>query len=273
MPIFSDRNVDVGGVERRGRGGVALGGGLGGVGLLVYLVISLLGGGNPGAFLVPDDTQVAGTGESVEELRARCNADGALERHDDCYLIKIYNEINEIWAETIPSYERPRLAFYEQGVSTGCGNASSEVGPFYCPPDREIFIDIGFLEELQRRFGATGRYAQAYIMAHESGHHLQTLFGDIDRDRSREGAIALELQADCYAGAWSRLANEKGNVAITEAELDEALEAAAAVGDDRIQQKTQGRVDPESWTHGSAAQRREAFRKGFTAGDPAACRR
>ncbi|MGZ4632661.1 MAG: KPN_02809 family neutral zinc metallopeptidase, partial [Actinomycetes bacterium] len=165
-------------------------------------------------------------------------------------------------------------------VSTGCGQASSQVGPFYCPPDERIYLDIGFLDQLQQQFGAQGRYAQAYVLAHETGHHLQTLLGterkvralqQSNPGRQNELSVGLELQADCYAGVWSRLANEKGNLTITDAELDQALGAAAAVGDDRIQQKTQGRVDPESFTHGSAAARRKWFKTGSDSGDLNAC--
>ena len=165
-------------------------------------------------------------------------------------------------------------------MQTGCGTASSQVGPFYCPPDRSIFIDIGFLDQLQQEFGAEGRYAQAYIMAHEAGHHLQTLFGTEQKVRASQQArpnaanelsVAMELQADCYAGVWSRLADDRGNVSVGEAELDQAIGAAEAVGDDRIQQKTQGRVDPESWTHGSAEQRRQWFLTGRRSGDVNSC--
>jgi uncharacterized protein len=285
---FSDQDVDVTGVDdRRGRGGgaVAIGGGGGIVGLLVLLAYVFLGGGDPSQ-LVPQDGQVQGEGtnESAEQLAQRCNSEGAIERYDDCYLIKVYNEINETWDAELSrrggAYQQPQLAFFEQGVQTGCGNASSQVGPFYCPPDQEIFIDIGFLKQLQQRFGAEGRYAEAYIMAHEAGHHLQTLFGterevrqaqQQDPSRQNELSIALELQADCYAGVWSKLSDERGNVSVSEAQLDQAIGAAEAVGDDRIQQKTQGRVDPESWTHGSAEQRREWFLRGFRSGDVNAC--
>ena len=280
---FRDRNVDVAGVDdRRGRrmgGGLAVGGGV--VGLLIYLLVNVLGGGDVTNLLqVPTDTQVSGTGETLEELRARCNSEGALEEHGDCFLIKVYNEINEIWEAKLPGYRRPRLAFYEQVVDTGCGQASSQVGPFYCPPDQGVYIDIGFLNQLQQEFGAPGRNAQAYILAHEVGHHLQTLMGterqmrsqqERSPSRANELSVAMELQADCYAGVWGTAANERGNVTITESELDEALNAAAAVGDDRIQSKTQGRVDPESWTHGSAAQRRSWYLRGFQNGSVDAC--
>jgi hypothetical protein len=285
---FDDQSVDVSGVsDRRGRGGaVAIGGGgVGVVGLLIYVLISVLGGGNvdPGQ-LVPQGGPVQGEGAGTGDLATRCNAEGAIERYDDCFLVKVYNEVNEVWTDEFArsgeTYERPGLTFFTQGVQTGCGAASSQVGPFYCPPDQGIFIDIGFLEQLQQQFGAEGRYAQAYIMAHEAGHHLQTLFGTERKVRAAQQAnpsqqnelsVAMELQADCYAGVWSKLADERGNVSIGEAELDQAIGAAEAVGDDRIQQKTQGRVDPESWTHGSAEQRREWFLRGRQSADVNAC--
>ena len=259
-------------------GGLAAGGGA--VGLLIYLLVSVLGGDASSLLQVPTDTQVSGTGETLEQLRARCNSEGALEEHGDCFLIKVYNEINEIWEANLSGYRRPRLAFYEQQVETRCGVASSQVGPFYCPPDQGVYIDIGFLNQLQQEFGAPGRNAQAYILAHEVGHHLQTLMGTerqvrVQQERSparaNELSVAMELQADCYAGVWGTAANERGNVSITERDLDEALNAAAAVGDDRIQSKTQGRVDPESWTHGSAAQRRSWYLRGFQNGSVDAC--
>jgi uncharacterized protein len=290
LVTFSDQNVDVGGLDdRRGRGGgLALGGGgVGIVGLLIYLLVNVVGGGGGDpSQLVPQGGQVQGqgTGETTEQLSQRCNSDGALDKYDDCYLIKVYNEINETWDADFSrrgaTYEKPRLGFFEQGVQTGCGNASSEVGPFYCPPDQEIYIDIGFLKQLQDQFGAQGRFAEAYIIAHEAGHHLQTLLGteakmrrlqQQDPSQQNELSVALELQADCFAGAWSKLSDERGNVSVSESQLGEAQNAAAAVGDDRIQQKTQGRVDPESFTHGTAAQRKQWFTAGYSGGDINAC--
>jgi uncharacterized protein len=286
---FDDQNVDVSGVDdRRGRGpggAIALGGGgLGIVGVIVALLFNVLGGGDPSQLQIPSGAAGQGTGESTEQLSQRCNSEGAIDRDDDCYLIKVYNEINEVWTDEFArrgtDYRRPTLTFFEQGVQTGCGPASSQVGPFYCPPDQAVFIDIGFLDQLQREFGAEGRYAEAYILAHEVGHHIQTLTGTEPKVRAAQQrnpaqqnalSVRMELQADCYAGVWGRLADEKGNVAITEAELDQALDAAAAVGDDRIQAKARGRVDPESWTHGSAEQRRSWFSRGFKSGDVGRC--
>jgi predicted metalloprotease len=285
---FDDQSVDVSGVnDRRGEGGpLAIGGGgLGVVGLIVYLLVSVLGGGSVDTTgLVPQDGSVQGQGAGTGDLQTRCNTKGAIQKYDDCFLVKVYNEVNEVWAAEFKrageTYEQPSLTFFTQAVSTGCGQASSQVGPFYCPPDRSIYIDIGFLNQLQQQFGAQGRYAQAYILAHEAGHHLQTLFGterkvrsaqQSDPSKANKLSVATELQADCYAGVWSKLADDAGNVSVDDAQVQQAQDAAAAVGDDRIQQQTQGRVDPESWTHGSAAQRKQWFTTGRTSGDVNAC--
>ena len=289
---FGDSNVDVSGVnDLRGGGGgrIAAGsGGLGIVGLLIYLAFSAFGGGGGGggvtAGLDPGGLggleRMQGTGETRQELAARCNSEGAIEQYDDCFLIKVYNEVNDVWAEEVSGYREPSLTFFTSGVRSGCGLASSAVGPFYCPPDEAVYIDIGFLEQLQATYGAEGRYAQAYIMAHEVGHHLQTLLGterEIRRLQQQDPgnanlySVRLELQADCYAGVWGRLADERGYVAITPTELQQALDAAEAVGDDRIQQQAQGQVDPDSFTHGTAEQRRQAYLAGFETGRAQAC--
>ena len=288
---FDDQSVDTSGVsDQRGRGigGPAAigGGGIGIVGLIVYLLINVLGGGSgiDTTQLVPQDGSVQGQGTGEGDLETRCNTKGAIDQYDDCFLVKVYNEINEVWTDEFArageKYEQPGLTFFTQAVNTGCGQASSQVGPFYCPPDQMIYIDIGFLQQLQQQFGAQGRYAQAYILAHEAGHHLQTLFGTERKVRAaqqsqpskqNELSVAMELQADCYAGVWSKLADDAGNVSIGDAEVQQAQDAAAAVGDDRIQQQTQGRVDKESWTHGSAAERKQWFTTGRTTGDVNAC--
>ncbi len=280
---FDDQRVNTSGVsDRRGRGGAAAigGGGVGVVGLVVYLLVSVLGGEDTAALLFPQDGSVQSEAAGAGDLEERCNSDGAIDAYADCYLVKIYNEINEVWTEQVQGYEPPGLTFFSGGVRTDCGAASSEVGPFYCPADRSVYLDIGFLEQLQKEFGAQGRYAQAYILAHEGGHHLQTLFGTERKVRKlqqsspkkeNELSVALELQADCFAGVWSKLADDAGNVSIGDAEVKQAQDAAAAVGDDRIQKKTQGQVDPESWTHGSAAQRTKWFTTGRTSGKVDAC--
>ena len=289
---FDDSSVDAGGVrDRRGRGGAAAigGGGVGIVGLVVYVLISVLGGGGGSgldpSLLFPADGSVQSRADNSGDIATRCNTEGAIDQYDDCFLVKVYNEINEVWTADFTrrgeTYAEPALTFFDSAVSTGgCGRASSQVGPFYCPADQSIYIDIGFLEALQQQLGANGRYAQAYILAHESGHHLQTILGTERQMRQSQRSspkqqnalsVAFELQADCYAGVWSRLADDAGNVSIGEAELRQAQDAAAAVGDDRIQQKSGGRVDEEAWTHGSAEQRQKWFMTGRTSGDLEAC--
>lgn len=288
MPIeFDDSRVDVGGVDdRRGMGGgLAIGGGAGIVGLIIYVLVQALGGGG-----LPIDTGIGGGSEqgqeSSRELEQRCNQPGALEQHVDCRLIKVYNVADAVWEDEFArrglQYASPRLAFFSQAAQTGCGGASAEVGPFYCPADQEIYFELGFLEQLQQQFGAPGEFAQAYIAAHEFGHHLQTLLGTERQvraaqqrspDQANEYSVAMELQADCYAGVWAILADKRadGGINLTDQNIAEAVNAAEAVGDDRIQKRTQGRVDPESWTHGSAQQRSEWFLRGYRSGNLDTC--
>jgi len=290
---FDNNRVDVGGVDdRRGvGGGMAIGGGAGVVGLVVYLIFSLLGGGGDAgsALQLPSgSSQVQGANgaESTEELRQRCNSDGALERYTDCRLIKVYNIADDVWQAEFERrglpYQAPRFAFFSGRTRTGCGAASADVGPFYCPPDQEIYFELTFLEQLQKQFGAPGEFAQAYIAAHEFGHHLQTILGTERKVRAAQQqnpnqanrySVALELQADCYAGVWANLADKADNGLknVTPQTIAEAVEAAGAVGDDRIQQKTQGRVDPETFSHGSAAQRQQWFLTGYRSGDMDSC--
>jgi predicted metalloprotease len=295
VPIeFDDSRVDVGGVDDRrggiglGGGGLAVGGGAGLVGLVIYLIMNVLGGGSTGG--LPLDTGAgpnsSGQQESREELEERCNSAGALDKYTDCRLIKVYNVADATWRDEFArrglDYASPQLAFFTQATRTGCGNASADVGPFYCPADQEIYFELGFLDQLQQQFGAKGEFAQAYIAAHEFGHHLQTILGterqvrsaqQRDQDSANELSVRMELQADCYAGVWSKLADQRsqGGIALTQDNIAEAVNAAEAVGDDRIQKRTQGRVDPESWTHGSAQQRSEWFLRGARSGDMDAC--
>ena len=300
MPIeFDDSRVNVGGVDDRrggggfGGGGLAIGGGMGVVGLIVYLIFNVLGGGGgtsgTGGLGLPIDTgQVGSNGQSEtrEQLQQRCNSSGALDKYTDCRLIKVYNVADTVWSEEFQRrglpYQSPKIVFFTQATRTGCGNASASTGPFYCPPDQELYFDLGFLEQLQQQFGAQGQFAQAYIVAHEFGHHLQTLLGTEPKVRAAQErnpslanrySVALELQADCYAGVWANLADasRQNGINLTQDNIAEAQKAAAAVGDDRIQQETQGRVNPESFTHGTAAQRKGWFTTGYQTGDIAKC--
>jgi hypothetical protein len=290
---FDDQRVDVSGVDdRRGRGvggGVAIGGGAGVVGLIIYVIVALLGG-DPGQLQLPaaqgDQAPGQVQGETAEELKARCNSAGAIEKYTDCRLIKVVNVADAVWADEFSrrglSFDTPRLAFFTGQTTTGCGAASAQVGPFYCPPDQEIYFELAFLDTLQQQFGAQGEFAQAYIVAHEFGHHLQNLLGTERQVRAAQAknpslqnrySIALELQADCYAGVWAKLADQQssGGIKLSADNIAEAQKAAAAVGDDRIQQKVQGRVNPEGWTHGSAADRQKWFTTGYQQGTIDSC--
>ncbi len=185
-----------------------------------------------------------------------------------------------IFAQSGKRYEEPRMVLFRNGVRSACGTASSAVGPFYCPGDRKVYLDLTFFDDLQRRHGAPGDFAQAYVIAHEVGHHVQTLLGvsakvqqagakldDAGRNRL---SVRQELQADCFAGVWGHTANRERKV-LEPGDLEEALVAASAIGDDRLQKEAQGRVVPDSFTHGSSEQRERWFRRGFDSGDPGAC--
>jgi predicted metalloprotease len=174
----------------------------------------------------------------------------------------VLDDVQKTMAREIPGYKVTRLTLFRQGIDSACGTASSAVGPFYCPLDRRVYIDLTFYDELRNRFGAPGDFAQAYVIAHEVGHHVQNQKGLLGRGEVHQ--IETELQADCLAGAWAKDADARGIVEV--GDVDEALNAAAAIGDDTIQRKTTGRVQPETWTHGSAAQRKAAFEKGLEGG-------
>lgn len=191
----------------------------------------------------------------------------------------VLDDVQKHWRERMgPNYERARLVLFRNRTRSGCGVGQAAMGPFYCPQDQKVYIDLSFYQDLRRRFGAPGDFAQAYVIAHELGHHLQTLDGTsaqvhrAPRER-QEGAsglsVRLELQADCYAGVWAHGAERRGLLEV--GDLEEALRAAAAIGDDRIQQQAGGAVTPESWTHGSSAQRERWFRAGYEGGRVQAC--
>jgi predicted metalloprotease len=190
----------------------------------------------------------------------------------------VLDDVQDVFRRQVPGYEDARLVLFRDAVASGCGQASAAMGPFYCPRDRKAYIDLAFYEELRRRFGAPGDFAQAYVLAHEIGHHVQTLVGTEARVRSAQRArprdanalsVAMELQADCLAGVWAHSTARRD--LLERGDLEEGLAAAAAVGDDRIQEMSTGRVSPESFTHGSSEQRVRWFRRGFESGDPGAC--
>jgi uncharacterized protein len=266
-------------------GGMTVGGGI--VGLIITLAVVLLGGGviDTGGTSVPsgygrlnDQTfDGRGAGTLAQECRTGADAD----RREDCALVAYINSIQVYWADAFARrgerYTPATTQFFSGSTRTACGNATSQVGPFYCPLDQKVYIDLGFFDELRTRFGASGgSFAQAYVLAHEYGHHIQNLFGTLSGANNRDTgpqseAVRVELQADCYAGVWAGNAVATGFLVLEPDDIPNALNAAAAVGDDRIQKQVQGRVNPESWTHGSAAQRQRWFRTGYETGDPASC--
>jgi len=282
------RTSGSGGVEDlRGKssgGGIPMGrigGGLGGAGIagiIIALLFTFLGGGggfDPGTGLDQLNPTPAATGDQVAQGP---DPDANLV----AFVRFVVEDIQDSWTVVFTNlgeeYQPTNLRIFNARISTGCGAASSATGPFYCPVDRFVYLDLGFFRELRDRFGAPGDFAQAYVIAHEYGHHVQNLLGilpEVSRRQQQnpgeanELSVRLELQADCFAGVWAHSAYAQNQ--LEAGDLEEGLQAASSVGDDRIQQSANGRIDPESFTHGTAEQRRNWFLTGFQEGDPAAC--
>jgi len=274
-----------GGRSIGGRTALAGGGGL--LGIVVFVVVTLLGGsgsqaGDLGSLLDQALGQGAvGAPAASSALATECKTGADANARDDCRIVGYIDSIQAYWTGAFTQdgkqYTPSITRFFSGTLQTGCGPASADVGPFYCPSDGYVYIDLGFFDDLRTEFGATGGpFAQAYVLAHEYGHHVQDLLGLLGSDSGQAGAtsqsVRTELQADCLAGVWAHNAQATGYLQpLTTAQIADALDAAAAVGDDRIQAEFQGRVTPESWTHGSSDQRQKWFTTGWQDGSLNSC--
>ena len=280
-------------------GGIQVGGGIGGLILLVLALIfgggNILGGGGDSggsANGLPShqlDTSQLSTGGQVDQAAfSQCKTGADANKDDVCLIVATVNSVQDYWTKTLPkyqvNYEPVKTVIYQGQTRSACGTANSQVGPFYCPLDSKVYVDASFFQELSSKFGADGgQLAKEYVIAHEYGHHIQNQLGLLDRAQQdpqgpNSGAVRIELMADCLAGTWVKHATETTDAsgrpllkAITESDIKSALSAASAVGDDRIQEKMQGRVTPESWTHGSAQARMKWFTQGYQTGDLNQC--
>ena len=262
--------------ERGGIGPVHIAGG--GIGVVVIaIVIGLLTGHSPLQILQLLTSSSPSQAPSAQVGQPAPGPGGApaAEDNDTKFVRVILGDTEDTWKQVFQEHGRqyrlPKLVLFDGAVSSACGMTSSAVGPFYCPEDAKVYLDLSFFRELSDRFGAPGDFARAYVIAHEVGHHVQNLLGLMPAGGGgRNASIAVELQADCFAGVWGNRGSRRGLLEPGDAEA--GLRAAAAIGDDRLQKMSTGHVQPESWTHGSSAQRTEALRRGLESGDPDVCR-
>jgi predicted metalloprotease len=257
--------------DRRGLGPVAIGGG--GIGAVLLAAVGYFVFG-----IDPSTTMQAVNAVQGQQAQQQEGVRGTPQDRAAQFVDVIGSSTDDVWKQLIPDYAPPRsIVLYDQATGTGCGMGQAAMGPFYCPQDSRVYLDLSFWNELETRYGAKGEFARAYVIAHEVGHHVQNLTGSMrgaQRGAGAEGgSVRTELQADCYAGVWASHAGAAsgGAIAINQADIEDGLGAAAAVGDDALQQKSQGQVQPDSFTHGSSAQRMRWFRVGYQGGDPKAC--
>ncbi|HEY0051632.1 MAG TPA: neutral zinc metallopeptidase [Pyrinomonadaceae bacterium] len=259
--------------DRRGMGGkgIALGGG--GCGTLLIIILALIFGVDPRQFLDTGTQPEAPSTQTQQQQPGNKAAD-----EDGSFARSVLGSTEDAWREILPQqarikYRDPKLVLFTNQVQSACGTAGSSTGPFYCPGDEKLYLDFGFFRELKNEFKAPGDFAQAYVIGHEVGHHVQNLLGTMDKvnqaGNTNALSVRLELQADCYAGVWANYAQKKGQ--LETGDVEEALRAASAVGDDAIQKRAQGYVVPESFTHGSSKERMQWFTRGFQAGDMRQC--
>jgi predicted metalloprotease len=283
MTFNEGMQIDTSSASSSGGGGrgMALGGGIGG---LLIVVLALFLGVDPGGVVTQQPMDVGGASAPGFDL-TQCRTGADANKYVQCRVVATGNSVDAVWEQLMRTYTRPKLRLFSGQVNTGCGPATTAVGPFYCPLDKTAYFDTDFFSELVERFGSSGGpFAQEYVVAHEYGHHVQNLRGILGR--SQQGAqgstgngVRTELQADCYAGIWAHYAasvkEESTGVPylnpLSDKDIADALSAAASVGDDHIQKESTGRVNPESWTHGSSEQRQHWFTVGYQTGDPNKC--